>query len=344
MENQIKKLPQKIGVYIFKDNLENILYIGKAKNIKKRVKSHFQGKGGVFGGAMAEKAAEIDFIKTGSEKNARILEQQLIKKYKPRFNIEWQDDKNFFWAGIGREDFPRVFLTHQPGKEKEKSVYLGPFVSGREAKDLLEKLRVIFPFRTCRRLAKNKCLYYDLGLCPAPCLNKRQKKKYQKIILALAAVLEIYLGKAKRIEGYDVSNIGGSQTVGSMVVFKSGKAKKPEYRKFKIKKVKGQNDIQCLREIILRRLRHAEWPRPDLILIDGGKGQLKAAKGIGFPVLALAKDKKNSGKLFSFYSKKSLLLDDLPKELKNLFLQVRDEAHRFAITYHKKKRDEYFRF
>lgn len=342
IKKQIQGLPQKTGVYLFKDGLGQILYIGRAKNIKKRVASHFQGRGGVFADRMIEKVAEIEFVGTRSEKNARVLEQQFIRRYKPRFNIEWQDDKNFFWAGITEEDFPRIFLTHQKNKKQvgrpQKSVYLGPFVSGREIKSLLENLRKIFPFRTCRILPQSKCLYFDLGLCSAPCIHKEQKKNYQKMIFATKTILEIYLNKAKRIEGYDISNISGTEAAGAMVVFEKGKPKKSEYRKFNIKNVKGQNDVACLKEVIFRRLKHKEWKTPDLILIDGGRGQLSSVKGIKIPAVALAKDKASQGKFMTSYSKKTLLAEDLPQDLKNLFLQVRDEAHRFAITFHKSKR------
>ncbi len=364
LKQKIKELPKGPGVYVFKDRGGGILYIGKAKELQKRVKSHFQSRAGFFGKNILLRAKDIDWIETDSEREALILEQQMIKRFQPRFNIEWQDGKNYFFVGITQEDFPRIFITHQ---RKAGARYLGPFVQGRELKKFLKEIRKIMPYRSCRILPKQPCLYYDLGLCLAPCLNKRRKKKYQKMIETFKVLLEIYLGRdspphqtgaerlwrsnwrsrpplwcgGKRIEGYDISNISGTMTVGSMVVFEKTRPKKSDYRKFRIKRVKGQNDVKALREVLLRRMRHSEWNMPDLILLDGGKGQLSAARKIDIPVIALAKRKKYSGKLFSLFSKNFVLIDNLPENIKNLFLQVRDEAHRFAVTFHKKRRKKH---
>jgi excinuclease ABC subunit C len=143
-----------------------------------------------------------------------------------------------------------------------------------------------------------------------------------------------------RIEGYDISNISGTSATGSMVVFEDGKPNKNEYRKFKIKTLNTPNDVGMIREIMTRRLAHKEWPRPDLILVDGGWGQINvvreilADKKIKIPILGIAK---------GFDRKQDRLIAD-PKNLelvrvaelhKDILLQVRDEAHRFAIGYHK---------
>ncbi|MCD6429583.1 GIY-YIG nuclease family protein [bacterium] len=343
LKEKIEKLPDKPGVYIFKDENERILYIGKAKDIKKRVKQHFQ-KQQKWIWDFIEDIADIEILECENEREAMVLEVELIKRYQPKFNIEWKDDKNYFFVGITKENFPRIFLTHQP-KHKLSTTnyslpteYLGPFVKGTELKGFLAGIRKILPFRTCKNLPKKPCLYYHLGVCLAPCQNKRLKIKYQKLIETLKVLLKLYLDENVRIEGYDISNISGSLATGSMVVFEKGKSKKSDYRKFRIKRIKGQNDVKSLREVLLRRIKHNEWKMPDLILLDGGKGQLKAAKGIDIPVLSLAKIKKHSGKLYSPFSKNFALLDELPQDLKNLFLQIRDEAHRFAISYHKLRR------
>ncbi len=327
---QIAVLPSSPGVYLFKDKKENILYIGKANNLKRRVKSHFH-KSKTWFWNFAPEISDIDFFTTKSEKEALLLEAELIKKIKPKYNIQWRDDKSYLKAAISKEPFPRVYLSHQ----KEDAFYFGPYVKGNELRNFLREIRKILPYRTCKILPKKPCLYYQLDLCTAPCVNK---KNYKALIKTLKVLLEIYEGKNKRIEGYDVSNISGSLATGSMVVFENQKAKKTDYRKFKIKKVKGQNDVKCLREIILRRFKHKEWKTPDLILLDGGKGQLKAAKNLKIPVIALAKLKRSSGKLYSPFSKNPVYIDKLPEEMKNLFLKVRDEAHRFAISYHKQRR------
>jgi len=136
----------------------------------------------------------------------------------------------------------------------------------------------------------------------------------------------------KRIEGYDISNIQGKQATGSMVVFTKGEKDKSQYRKFRIRMEQKPNDTAMIREVLKRRMKHKEWPKPQLILIDGGKAQLNAAlKEVkNIKVMALAK-KKNE----LFLKNKTILLKDLPKEVSNLILRIRDEAHRFALQYHK---------
>ncbi len=377
-----KDLPDKAGVYFFKNAEEQVIYVGKAKNLKKRVKNHFQ-KPDQHAFDFIAQVADIDFIETANEKDALILEQQFIKKLQPRWNIEWKDDKNYFYivcgkpsrTAISNEYFPRVCLTHQPSLVEVVEVkpplnkvsggltsthYFGPFVSGKEIKGFLKEIRKALPYRTCRNLPKKACFYRDLALCLAPCANKtkKAKKDYNETMALLRVLLRIYQGnsckgltfaakvrplqslrqKPLRVEGYDVSNLSGTLATGSMAVFENGKANKDEYRKFKIKTIEGQNDVACLKEILTRRMKHKEWPLPDLILLDGGKGQLKAAKDIDIPTIALAKIGDKDGKLFSLFSKNYAQLSKLPKDLSNLFLQIRDEAHRFAIGYNKLRR------
>ncbi len=158
--------------------------------------------------------------------------------------------------------------------------------------------------------------------------------------------------KIKRIEGYDISNIQGQEATGSMVVFEKGVPNKNEYRKFKIKIDGKPNDTAMLKEIISRRLKHKEWPLPQIMLIDGGRGQLNAILNIlrekngkaqpftdFIKVTSLA---KRQNELFIEGKDKPILLKTLPQEISNLILQIRNEAHRFAITYHKKLRSKNF--
>jgi len=368
LKNKIEGLPDVAGVYFFKDVAERVIYVGKAKNLKKRVKNHFQ-KPDQHSFDFVSQIADIDFIQTSSEKEALLLEQQFIKKLQPRWNVEWKDDKNYFYIALSNEQFPRVYLTHQIKKPTgvepliairgSTPVNFGPYVSGREVKSFLKEIRKALPFRSCRNLPKKPCFYHSLGLCPAPCANKNKKtkKNYNGIMALLRILLSIYQGKtcigdtyanSLRVEGYDVSNLQGTLAVGSMAVFEGGLPNKNEYRKFKIKTVKGQNDVASLAEILKRRMKRQEWPLPDLILIDGGKGQLKSAKNIDIPTIALAKigDKDSAmfatsdGKLFTKFSKNYAQLLKLPPNLSNLFLQIRDEAHRFAIGYNKLRREK----
>jgi len=152
-------------------------------------------------------------------------------------------------------------------------------------------------------------------------------------------------GKVFRTEAYDISNIQGKLATGSMVTFKNGLADKNYYRRFKVNIHGKPNDIAMLKECLRRRFEHTEWGLPDLILIDGGKAQLNAAKSVisekklDIPIIALA---KKNNKLYIENQKNPILLKNLPREVFNLVLQLRDEAHRFAINYHKKLRKKAF--
>lgn len=380
--NKIKQLPESTGVYAFEKGKE-IIYIGKAVNIKERVKNHKK---------LILEAEKIEYIKTDSEIEALILEAKLIKQYKPKRNTIWKDDKNYFFVAATKEKSPRIFITHQT---KEKADYLGPFVDGSSLKQTLSVLRKVFPFRTCQTLQKKPCLWHQLELCPAPCLDregnlcrknansllkilggkknellKALKKEMQKAsrtrnyekaadlrdkILYLertmshASVIEPIANNSLenllrtekpilKIEAYDISNIQGKEATGSMVVFLQRKPCKNLYRKFKIKIQGKPNDTAMIKEVVLRRMKHKEWPYPDLILIDGGVGQLNAAisaKSKSIKAVSLA---KKENKLFIEGKKKPIFLKSLPKEISNLILHLRDEAHRFAITYHRKLR------
>ncbi|HOU45529.1 MAG TPA: GIY-YIG nuclease family protein [Candidatus Pacearchaeota archaeon] len=339
MNQIINKLPKKPGVYIFKSNSEEILYIGKAKNIKKRVKDHYQTQS-YPDDIIIPQINDIDFIITASEKRALILENELIKKFQPKYNKLWKDDKNYAYVQISQEDFPHISITHQ--KKDKNFEYIGPFVSAKKIKEFLHDIRSILPFRTCRTMPKKYCIYHDLELCPGYCIKKTKtnKSKSKKIISALKTLLEIYANKKPRIEGYDISNIQGQDSVGSMVVFNGSDKSTKDYRLFKIKTIKGIDDPGSMKEIISRRMKHEEWKMPELIIIDGGKTQISKLKNTDIPIIALAKIKRkyDAGVIHSQFSKKSIQTKNLPKEIQNLFLRIRNESHRFAITLHKKLR------
>lgn len=412
------KLPEVSGVYAFKDKKE-ILYIGKSVNIKERVKNHFHHvkyreavilpKTKLF-----NRVTQVGYIETDSEIAALILEANLIKKYKPKYNVLWKDDKNYFFVEITKEDFPRIFITHQPHLKTYKlknlkTDFVGPFIDGTALKKTLRILRKIFPYYTIRKHPHGYCPWCHLGLCPGPNISKKEykenirnlvlvlrgkkktlvkelKKEMEKLarardfenavkirdqILALektlahAKIFKIQLVQKNnwhkiqkilqkilkikkeflRIEAYDVSNIQGKEATGSMVTFIKGQPEKKLYRKFKIKSTTKPNDIAMLKEVLNRRFKHPEWGFPDLILIDGGIGQLSAAlkvkrrkaKGESIKVISLA---KRENKLYIENQKKPILLKNMPREIFNLILQLRDEAHRFAIFYHKKLREK----
>jgi Nuclease subunit of the excinuclease complex len=172
LKNKIEGLPDVAGVYFFKDADERVIYVGKAKNLKKRVKNHFQ-KPDQHSFDFVSQIADIDFIQTSSEKEALLLEQQFIKKLQPRWNVEWKDDKNYFYIALSNEQFPRVYLTHQIKKPTgvepliairgSTPVNFGPYVSGREVKSFLKEIRKALPFRSCRNLPKKAVLLPFIG-------------------------------------------------------------------------------------------------------------------------------------------------------------------------------------
>lgn len=190
--SRVNLLPETSGVYFFGDK-KKLFYVGKAINLKKRIKNHLsqkQGKNNLF----LDKVERIKYIKTGSEIEALILEANLIKKYRPKYNFVWQDDKNYFFVAITKEKFSRVFLTHQA---KLKIKYLGPFVDGKSLKQTLKILRKIFPYRSCKTLPKKPCLWHQLNYCQAPCFfGQKIEKEYQKSIKNLVKVFE---GKKGRV-------------------------------------------------------------------------------------------------------------------------------------------------
>ncbi len=195
----IEKLPQTTGVYAFRSR-KAVLYIGKAINIKERVKNHIYQpvfKDDIF----IPQTDKIGFIATGSEIEALILEAKLIKKYQPKYNTQWKDNKNYWFVAITNEKFSRVFTVHQLQTTGYKILtnYIGPFVNGITLKQTLRILRKVFPFRTCKTLPKKPCLYKDLNLCPAPCTKEiydsrlkihEFKNKYTRNIGSLTKILQ----------------------------------------------------------------------------------------------------------------------------------------------------------
>src|SRR3989344_4478490 len=338
--SDFKKAPSKPGIYSFLNKAGKILYIGKAVNLKLRLLSYADLK--TLGPAkekMVKESSRVKWLELESEAEALIEEAISIKAHRPRYNIVFRDDKQYFFVAFTKERFPRIFLTHQPirkearlplGSRASKSEFVGPFTDGGSLKSVLGSLKRIFPYCTCKEKHKRPCVRSQIGRCLEICCLKNppewdiREKIYKKNIRAIKNVLrgrkqdvlksikrELNPERAKalvlakdllnlsdlprKIEGYDISNIQGTSAVGSMVVFESGEPKKEDYRLFKIRYKKTPDDTEMHQEILLRRLKHDEWPLPDLILIDGGLGQLNAAKKVlelyklNVPIVALAK-------------------------------------------------------
>lgn len=382
--SKIKNLPDLPGVYIMRDKSRRPLYIGKASSLKRRVLSYFQRPQETRIEQILAQVGSIDTQKTDSVIEALFLENDLIKKYKPKYNVKLKDDKTFLGIFITREDWPRVYPARITQK-LPKGEFYGPFPSAGQVREALQIIRKIFPFRvSCIPMSGKACFEYHLGQCPGVCAGKMEKKDYQKTIRQIKLFLR---GKKKtvisglekemkqaaknmdyekaaklrdkifalkhiqdvaliteenlqypqdipsRIEAYDVSNISGAFAVGSMIVFTEGLIDKSQYRKFKIKSFEGSDDVRALKEILDRRFNHKEWSYPDLILIDGGKGQVNGAKEViksrrlNISVVGIAKGPERD--------KDEIIGADGLSIDKKLLLRVRDEAHRFAVEYYR---------
>ena len=404
-------LPAKPGVYLFKNTPGAVIYVGKAVNLKNRVRSYIQKEValGPKTRSMVGQIATIDHIVVESEIEALLLEAALIKKYLPRYNTQGKDDKHPLYIQITKEEFPKV-MTVRKAEIKPKAVVFGPFPSSQTVRGVLKTLRHIFPYCSCTKMKSKPCLYVHLGLCAKgdkekylqnisylkaflagkkPGLIKkmtgRMKREVKKqnfeeaakirdqilqleyitqpnrntseylsnpnLILdrkneelsAIASFIKENFGKQvwpKRIEAYDISNILGKQASGSMVTFVDGQEEKSAYRKFRIRFKNTPDDPLMLKETLRRRLKHQEWAYPDLILMDGGKGQVSAGQevlrefALEIPLIGLAK-REEKVVLWNEKEKRFQILSLDESPALKLFMRIRNEAHRFALSYHR---------
>lgn len=394
-------MPKNSGVYFFLDKKGSVLYIGKAKNLQKRVSSYFTHQDKLLEKikVLISKTSKIKTVNTNSEIEAFLLEAECIKKYRPRYNTRLTDGKAYPLIRITVKDiYPKVLIVRKT--TDKNSLYFGPFPNTKALRLTLGAIRKIFPFQSVVNHPEKICLYYHLNLCPcspindSPTVRKEYQKNIKHLILFLkgnakkvirllekernklskeekfeqansiqekiqaislitlpkspliSLLLVLNKNKAKvknlqRIECFDISNIQGKFATGSMVVFLNGEKEKSMYRKFKIRSIDSPNDFAMIEEILQRRMKHLEWPMPNLIIIDGGKGQvgsvLKVLKQMkkNIPVIGLAK--KEEAIITSGF--KEIKLPKSSEALK-LTMRIRDEAHRFAISYHKKLREK----
>ena len=172
-------LPNKPGVYIMRDDTDTIIYIGKAKNLIKRVKSYFREKlDRPKTQILMSHFDSLEYIVTNSEKEALILEATLIKKHRPRYNIQLKDDKRYPYVKITDEEFPRLVITRNVTKN---GVYFGPFTDVGSVKQTVKFLKSLFKIRTCRNM-NGPCLNFQIDLCFAPCGGNITKEEYSEII------------------------------------------------------------------------------------------------------------------------------------------------------------------
>jgi len=393
----------------------NVIYVGKAKNLKNRISSYFGTKLGGKTSALVSQISDIKTIKVESEVESLLLEAKLIQKHFPKYNVRFADNKAYPVIRITIKDkYPKVLVAR--AMTDVKSIYFGPFPNTQAMRTVLKIARRIFPFQSVLNHPNRLCLYYHLGLCTCPEVTKDES--YRKNILHLIDFLKgntkkvvrelekertslskneeyekanqiqrkleainlvtspfykpfeyeenpnlhsdirneelemlkktleengVLTKTLKRIECIDISIISGKFATGSLVVFTNGEKDSSWYRRFRIRRDFGKNnDFAMMEEVLKRRFNHPEWPLPDLLVVDGGKGQVSTASqvlesiGLNIPLVGLAKREE------------TIITPDfkevrLPKDSKalHLVMRIRDEAHRFAITYHRKLRSKF---
>jgi excinuclease ABC subunit C len=414
LEAKLGKLPTTPGVYFHKNSSGKIIYIGKAANLRNRVRQYFQKSRlrDPKTDALVAEIADLEWREVDTELDALFLEAELIRRYMPQYNILLRDDKSLIYVRIDiKSAHPTLTFTRRPLDDGAE--YLGPYFSRLSVAQALKYLRRAFPYstHTPTNIPKRACLQAQIGLCPGleadmTSLNDYRKNlkrlmKYlrggrKKLIAELEKEMKTYskaaefekaaavrnklnavkgldrqvvfgnreaidiskdhglvrLGEIlnidppRRIEGFDISHMSGTDNVASMVVFVSGLPDKSQYRKFKMR-IKGNDDFEHMREVMTRRFSEKNiklWGKPDLILIDGGKGQVSAALSIlnalsiDIPMIGLAKryeeiiiprSVENATK-----SQFEVLIQPTSSDEVKLLQRIRDESHRFAVSYH----------
>ena len=371
---KIKEAPQSPGVYLFKNKKGEVIYVGRAANLKNRLENYLHPIDFKIR-KMVDEANDLKIKKTKNLLEAIILEANLIKKYEPIYNTKEKDNRSFVYIVIPKIKWGYPRIVRQREVEKyllSESFVFGPLRSYSLAKNFLLLVRKIFPYSTCKLNQGKPCFHYQIGLCSGKCLGKINESEYQEIIDNLINFLKGENKKVKKfltekfkeklyflehledislideekrpslnkkIEAYDISHFSGKETVGSLIVFENNDFNKSLYRRFKIKKAKPFDDFSALKEVLERRFNHSEWKFPDLILIDGGKAHIKVAEKVlekmGLKIPVVGIAKfKNDKLIFGQNVKKSV------KELLEISFEtlkkIRDEAHRFANSYRKK--------
>jgi excinuclease ABC subunit C len=425
LKEKVRRLPHKPGVYLMKDRIGQTIYVGKAKDLKKRVSTYFQASRKLTIAqpkirAMIELIHDFETILVKSEAEALLLEGQLIKKYKPRYNTDFTDDKRFLLVRVDpREPLPRFRLTRN--RTDSNSRYYGPFAHSGHLRKTLAELRrqfgILLNDAAPVELEDGRWRLYDDARAEIyEHSNEISTEEYQARLEAACEFLE---GKARewltelkaemkaaaearqyeaaaalrdriealertasrtrkfernllgtqnsgqvvkrlkeqlgltrlprRMECFDISHISGSFCVASMVAFRNGTPERKSYRRYKIKSFIGNDDFRAMEEVVgrrYRRLHDEEKDFPDLVVIDGGAGQvtaaLKAFLNQGFnPPELIGLAKKNETVIFSD-GRKPLNLPHHDPALR-LLQQIRDEAHHFANSFNAELRSKRLR-
>lgn len=415
------EIPSSPGVYVFRDRFGKVIYVGKARNLKRRLSSYFQPHRRQTADpklrSLINSIWQWSYETVRTEDEALILESRLIKDFSPHYNILMRDDKRYLMLKIDMNElYPTLKLARI--KKPDNALYFGPFPQGTALKATLEFLLAHFQLRACRDSEPNEetrkhCLKRIVKDCCAPCNKSVSRDEYmQKVSSALkvlsgdikelkntleekmkacaaeckfeqAAKLRDVLANLtsvfgrrnreflhpelpdtspgitavadlkeklglrtmpNRIIGFDISNILGHLAVASLVAFKDGKPDRDNYRRFRIRTVDQSDDFAMMAEAIKRhfgRLLRENRPLPDLLLVDGGKGQLSATVKtlveIGCPPLPVLGLAKKNEEIYLPGRSEPVVLNRHTPALRML-QALRDEAHRFAITYHRELR------
>ena len=419
LTEKLQNIPKSSGCYLFKDKKGQIIYVGKAKHLPNRVKSYFSGnKHSDKTKLLVENVADVDFLTTLDENSALVLENDLIKTHKPKFNIKLKDDRSKKWyITLSDGNFPRLEVKNDTNLD---STPLLEVPSSNLAYEIYNSIHDIFNLRSCsydlspENVENGKfsvCLEYHMGRCDAPCIANTNKFIYKSVIDEVKQLLSFNFDTIRRkltrqmnyfssklefeqanlvklrvdslnkcekllestrigeylvladdfkirfglkftpidIEMYDNSHTMGDCQVAGLVRYTNGKKNKSEYRKFNIKTVVGPDDYASFDEVLRRRFTRLLKERktlPNLVIIDGGKGQLSVAKRV-FEELSLL-DRVDLVSISKNSSHKSENLHfvggDVVKfernKFFNLLASIQDEVHRFAITFHRQKRSK----
>lgn len=412
MIRKITQTPNAPGVYVFKNTAGAPIYIGKARNLKSRIRTYFQKKARDWKtDILMPEAADLDWIPTKTETEALLLEAELVRTQQPKFNVLLKDGQPFVYLVITKEKLPQLKMTRN---KKEIGTYWGPFIHKAQTRSVYNFLLDTFSLRVCNKKITHGCLQYHLGHCSGSCLPNFDQSAYEarlamakqllqgktksvrrelaqriaqsnksltfeqsKVLHAIsenldyiidviklhfdpthfqadieralaaksesapnqeiATQLQLWLNLEKKphsIDCFDISHIQSHEIVGSCVRFVDGLPDKNKLRKFKIKTLVQQDDYSSLREIIERRYRTDDLP--DLILVDGGKGQLNAVAKLclNVPIISLA---KGPDRVYTNDPQREYTVT--PKTLGGrTLIALRDYAHRTAIMYHRHRR------
>lgn len=410
----IDTLPLVPGVYLFKNAAHQVIYIGKAKILRNRLRSYLaNAKKDWKIKALLDEHASVDYIVTHSEIEALLLEAQLIGQHKPKYNVLLTAGNPFLYLLFTHTPIPTLELVRQ---KKEKGTYFGPFLQRTQARGVHRFLVETFRLFLCNKKIDNGCLDYHIGRCAGSCLatfnntdylfrldlakralgkdrttflkaidekiqeyaNNQEYEKakhvhaYRQNVETIFATLHVHYADDKylrelfaatnpapgiaddyaaaqkqlqtelgfdrsisTIDCFDISHFQGHYIVGSCIRYTNGVPDKNMFRKFNIRSLTNQNDYAALQEIVSRRYKNPE-DIPDLVLIDGGKGQRNAIKAV-LPRAVVVSLAKREERLFSDAHPEGTVLD-MHTPVGKLLIGLRDYAHHFAIHHHRFRR------